>query len=354
MKSKILALAALVCIALSSCTTGSDSTSGDDSSGKGVGVPKVVQPLEVRDLVHDTMRGKRIAFVPILYKGFKLTEQWGSDMERAFDMLGADFKVYDSNFDTDQMVRTINDLIAKKAVDVLILHNPDLGVLTKQIQDAQAAGIYTVVINMISNQSGDAFVGDDVVSSAEDIAERAVADCKKKGKSKVAIIDGVGPDAYSLQFNAGAKKVLKDAGFEVVAQLQSQWQADKANQQATTILQRHRDEICAILLPWDVVAIAAGEAVSAAEKQGLIANGSVGVYSQDGSADWCKALKEGKVTASSVYQVMGVGTATVAAVQQLLEVGDPPGTRRTVAYVPHVVVDKSNVDKVSSACYQGS
>ena len=69
-------------------------------SGSG-GVPELVQPVEVRQLVHDTVAGKNIAFVPILYKGFKITEEWGKQMESVFSNLGANFDVYDSNFDTE-------------------------------------------------------------------------------------------------------------------------------------------------------------------------------------------------------------------------------------------------------------
>ena len=108
------------------------------------------------------------------------------------------------------------------------------------------------------------------------------------------------------------------------------------------------------MLPWDIIAVGAGQAVAAAEEAGSVEAGAVGVYSLDGSADWCASLASGQVTASSVYDVPGIGTGAVLAVQTLLEVGDPPGTRHTVAYVPHVVVDADNVDSITSACYQGS
>jgi ribose transport system substrate-binding protein len=352
----LLGAGAALALALASCSTGADipGAPAQSAAGGSSGVPEVVQPLDARALVHEALAGKRIAFVPIAYAGYKLTTQWGSHMERAFSSMGATFTVFDSNFDTDLMVRTIDDLIAGKKADVLILHNPDVGVLSQQIERAEAAGIYTVVVNMISNRSGDAFIGADVVSAAHDVAERAVADCKAKGKNKVAFIEGVGPDGFSLQFAAGAKPPLEAAGIEIVDTVQSNWQATTANELATTLLQQHGKELCAFMLPWDVIAVGAGSAVASAEEEGRIAKGSIGVYSLDASADWCDSLRLGHVTASAAYDVPGIGTGAVLATQQLLVVGDPPGTRRTVAYVPYVVVDGSNVDAIASACYAGS
>ena len=97
-----------------------------------------------------------------------------------------------------------------------------------------------------------------------------------------------------------------------------------------------------------------GTAIATAEEEGRIPKGSVGVYSLDASDDWCDSVKLGHVTASAAYDVPGIGTGAVLATQQLLEGGDPPGTRRTVAYVPHVVVDKDNVETTAAACYAGS
>jgi ribose transport system substrate-binding protein len=318
-------------------------------------MPDVITPIEAREQVYDTMEGKKIAFVPILYKGYTLTTEWGHTMERSFERMGAEFDVYDSNFDTDQMVKTINDLIAREAVDVLILHNPDVGVLTKQIEDAADAGIYTVVINMISNASGDAFVGADVVGSAEDVAERAVSDCEERGApSQVAVIDGPGNDAFSLQWNEGIRNTFDDAGFEVVRTSHSQWQSSLANKAATQIIQQQKDNICAFMVTFDLNAISVGDAVQDAEQQGLIPKGSIGVYTMAAGIETCDAMEAGKVTATAAYDVSGIGSATIAATQQLLELGNEAGSSHTVALLPHVVVDKSTMDDYTIACYTGN
>src|SRR5690606_28124836 len=108
MKTRRFALLGILAMALAACTVGDDSSDGGSGS-QGKGMPDVITPLEAREKVYETMEGKKIAFVPILYKGYNLTTEWGHTMERSFERMGAEFDVYDSNFDTDQMVKTIND-----------------------------------------------------------------------------------------------------------------------------------------------------------------------------------------------------------------------------------------------------
>jgi ribose transport system substrate-binding protein len=335
-------------IALGACSSGekTKSASGETKELSG-GVPETVDLVSARDLVHKTMAGKRIAFVPILYNGFELTETWGHEIERTMNMLGAKFEVHDSNFNTDKMVQIIDGLI-NEGVDALVLHNPDVGVLTEQIKRAHEKGIYVIVVNMIANQSGDMYIGADVPSAARDIATRAVSDCKAKNNNKVAIIDGFGPDAFSIGFNAGAEPVLKEAGFQTVAHQQHQYDQAKANQLATTILQQNRD-ICAFLVNWDIPAVGIGNAIDAA---GL--KGKIGVYNLDSSNTWCDSLKAGKVTASAAYDVPGIGAGAAVAIQHLFELGIKAGSQRTINYVPHVIIDNTNYDKFSNACYTGA
>ncbi|MPZ62170.1 MAG: substrate-binding domain-containing protein [Propionibacteriales bacterium] len=354
MKTRVAALLGAFAIVLAGCTV--DGGSSDDSSaGGGEGMPDTITPIKARQAVYDTMQGKKIAFVPILYKGYNLTTEWGHTMERSFERMGAEFKVYDSNFDTDQMVKTINDLIAREAVDVLVLHNPDVGVLTQQIEDAADAGIYTVVINMISNASGDIFVGADVVGSAEDVAERAVTDCESRGAPKqVAVIDGPGNDAFSLQWNAGISNTFEEHGYEVVRTSHAQWQNSLANKAAMQILQQQKDNICAFMVTFDLNAIAVGDAVQDAERQGLIQEGSIGVYTMAAGAETCAAMDAGKVTATAAYDVTGIGSSIVAGTQQLLEMGNEPGSMHTISLLPHVVVDKTTMNEYTIACYTGN
>lgn len=358
MKKIIMALVAVVALTLSACTSGVEDSS--DSSGtavagaaKGV-VPGTVQPEQLRDIIHATMKDKRIAFVPLLYKGYKITQQWGAALQRVVEMEGGKFEVYDANFDTDTMIRTIDGLIQSKGADVLVLHNPDVSVLTNQIEAAKAAGIYTVVVNLMSSQTGDAFVGADTVSASRDITYRAAQDCKAKGKTKVAMINGPGTNGFDQLFAKGVRMAAKDRGLEVVAETKSNYQVDLASQQATTLTEQYKSDLCAIILPWDVLAISAGKAVENAVSHGVVKAGEVGVYSLDASSDGCDAVRTGTITALASYDVPGIGSAAAVLVQTLLQTGIPAGQVHVAAYVDHTVLDAKTVDTITTACYTGA
>ncbi|WP_063012105.1 sugar ABC transporter substrate-binding protein [Nocardia kruczakiae] len=353
-RKKILALvtAALAAFAVAGCSVDSGASSGgaaggDQAFGATVDMNAAVQKA------HDVMKGKKIAFVPILYKGYALTENWGSTMQRAFGNLGADFQVYDSNFSSDRMISTINDLIARKAADVLVLQNQDLGLLDSAIQQAERAGIYTVVLNMMSTRLGDAFIGVDVGHAARTIAQRAADDCGRRNAPKqVAIIDGPGNDPASIQWTKGIHDVLDPLGYTVTL-AHSQFQNAVAQQAAESMLQQSQGKLCGFLVTYDVNAVTVGQTVANAVGRGQVAPDSVGTYTFDADKSWCDALKQGLVTASVAYDVQGIGEAAAVATQQLIQSGVKPAGNHTVSFVSDAMVDKSNVDDVSIACYKG-
>ncbi|TSD94094.1 sugar ABC transporter substrate-binding protein [Skermania sp. ID1734] len=355
MKRKVIALATAVAAAtaIAGCSVNSGASADQAGNGKAAFGPNV-ELLPAQQKVHDIMKGKRVAFVPILYKGYTLTENWGSTMQRSFDSLGADFKVYDSNFSSDRMISIINDLIARKAADVLVLQNQDLGLLDNAIQQAQKAGIYTVVLNMMSGRLGDAFVGVDVVDAAQKITKRAMDDCNARGGPKqFAIIDGPGNDPASVQWDKGIHDVLDPAGYKVVSVAHSQWQNSLAQQAAEQILQQQKGNVCGFLVAYDLNSVTVGETVQNAVSSGQIPPNSVGVYTFDADRQWCDALRKGTVTASVAYDVQGIGAAAAVTTQQLLESGNAPGSTHSVAFVSDVLVDKNNIDNTTIACYQG-
>jgi ribose transport system substrate-binding protein len=356
MKKAMIAMALAAALLASGCTSGTkstDSSAGDKTTSTDNAIPDTVQPIDLRSAVHDSVKGKRVAYVPLLYKGYKITQQWGNALERVIKMEGGTFEVFDSNFDTDQMIRTIDGLIQGKKADVLVLHNPDVSVLTKQIQDAKAAGIYTIVLNLMSSETGDAFVGADTISASKDIAYRAFEDCKTRGKTKVALINGPGTNGFDQLFSKGVRDAAKEKGFEVVAETKSNYQVDLASQQATTLAQKYKSDLCAIILPWDVLAIPAGKSVQRAESQGTIKPGDIGIYSLDASSEGCDAVRDGTITALASYDVPGIGSAAAVVLQNLLQLGIKPGTTHTAAYVDHTVFDKTTVDEITTACYTG-
>lgn len=341
-------------IAGASLTACSLDSGGSDKSGRGDQLFGETVKLETaRDTALKAMKGKKIAFVPILYKGYALTENWGTTMKRTFESQGAEFKVYDANFSSDRMVNIINDLVARKAADVLVLQNQDVGLLDNAIEKAERAGIYTVVLNQMSTRLGDAFVGVDVYDAAQTIAQRAVDDCgdRKAGKT-ISVIDGPGNDPASILWDKGIKDLVEPLGYKVIVN-HSQYQNAQAQAAAESVLQQQQNDLCAIMPVFDLNAITVGQTVKKAESRGLVDAGAVGVYTLDAERAVCDAIKQGLVTASAAYDVQGVGASGAVAVQNLIFGGAEPGSSHAVAYVSSAVVDKTNAESTTIACYEG-
>jgi ribose transport system substrate-binding protein len=353
-KKMMCAAVALAMTVLTGCTVGSDTDKGGSVSAKDQIFSNPNSELDTTiNKAMGSMKGKRIAFVPILYKGYHLTENWGSNMKRTFEFQGAEFQVYDANFDPQKMVSTVDQLVRDKAADVLILHNIDTGLLTKQIENAEKAGIYVVVVNQLASRLGDAYIGINPGQPALDIAARAVKDCQAAGKKEVVVMDGPGNDASSIAWVKATTKVVEAAGMKVAAVAHSNYDNATARNATASLIQQNGKNLCAFLVSFDLNSISVGDAVKEAVDDGRILAKQIGVYTMAADAIWCDALRKGTVTASSAFDVPGVGSAAIAAVQQLIQMNQPAGTFHTVAFVGQVIVDQSNVDDVTSACYTG-
>lgn len=156
------------------------------------------------------MAGKKVIFVPISM-GITLTEGWARRMREHAAMHGYSFEIRDAAFNTGAMSELLAKAISDKP-DVLIVHNPTVQLLARQIKQAQAAGIKVLQINLQSNQPSAAFVGANWTRIGTEIAQDIVKECGAgSGKSgKVAIIPGQLTAADSVMMNEAAFKVFKE------------------------------------------------------------------------------------------------------------------------------------------------
>lgn len=351
-KVVVAALAVLVAIAIAGCTV--NTGTGNNSSGSGKGFGANVELLPAREKVQEVMRGKRIAYVPMLYKGYQLTENWGTSLTRSLEASGATVTVHDPNFDPDRMLAILNDIIARKQADVLVLQSSAQGLLDSVIERAQQAGIYTVVLNMMSTRLGDSFIGVDVFGAAEAITHRAIADCKARGAAKkLSVIDGTGTDPASLLWNSGIQKVAEQEGYQVQVS-HSQFDNSKAQAAAEAAMQQNGGSLCGFLVTFDLNSVSVGQSVQAAQGRGQLGAGSIGVYTLDANSATCDQLRKGVVTATAAYDVQGIGAAGAVAVQNLLINGAPAGSRHDVGYVSYHVVDGKTADDTTIACYRSN
>ena len=229
--------------------------------------------------------GKKVVFVPIAM-GISLTEGWARRMRQHADIYGYSLDVRDAAFNTGAMSELLAKAISEKP-DVLVVHNPTVQLLSRQIKQAESEGIKVLQINLQSNQPSSAFVGANWNRIGTEIAEDIVKECGAgSGKSgKVAIIPGQLTAADSVMMNDAAFKVFEaHKEIQVVSNQASDWEPEKARQITAAVLQQHPD-LCAIFGHWDVHTMGAGNAVKDAGKAD-----DVLVYATGGGDDVaCKA-----------------------------------------------------------------
>lgn len=268
-------------------------------------------------LADSNIAGKKVIFVPISM-GISLTEGWARRMNEHAARYGYSFEIRDAAFNTGAMSELIAKAISEKP-DVLVVHNPTVQLLSRQIKQAEAAGIRVLQINLQSNQPSTAFVGANWERIGREIAEDIVKECGAgSGKSgKVSIVPGQLTAADSVIMNEAAFKVFKEhPEINVVSNQASDWQPEKARQITATVLQQNPD-LCAIFGHWDVHTMGAGNAV----KDAGLAD-KVLVYSTGGGdSDACKAVEDNVQDRIWSYDADGQGRDAGTMIDILLQGG---------------------------------
>jgi len=259
--------------------------------------------------------GKKVIFVPISM-GISLTEGWARRMRQHAEIYGYSIDIRDAGFNTGAMSELLAKAISDKP-DVLVVHNPTVQLLSRQIKQAESEGIKVLQINLQSNQPSTAFVGANWERIGREIAEDIVKECGAgSGKSgKVAIIPGQLTAADSVMMNDAAFKVFEaNKEIQVVSNQASDWEPEKARQITATVLQQHPD-LCAIFGHWDVHTMGAGNAVKDAGKAD-----DVLVYSTGGGDDVaCKAIEDGIQDRIWSYDADGQGRDAGTMIDLLLQ-----------------------------------
>ena len=298
-------------------------------------------------LADNNIAGKKVIFVPIAM-GISLTEGWARRMSQHAAIHGYSFEVRDAAFNTGVMAELVAKAISDKP-DVLVVHNPTVQLLARQIEQAESEGIKVLQINLQSNQPSTAFVGANWERIGREIAEDIVKECGAgSGKSgKVAIIPGQLTAADSVIMNDAAFKVFEGhKEIQVVSNQASDWEPEKARQITATVLQQHPD-LCAIFGHWDVHTMGAGNAVKDAGK-----SDSVLVYSTGGGDDVaCKAVEEKIQHRIWSYDADGQGRDAGTMIDLLLQGAAAADGSMLIAESPLKII-KSGPEFDASLCWK--
>ncbi|WP_051791635.1 sugar ABC transporter substrate-binding protein [Amycolatopsis jejuensis] len=342
--ARIGALAAAAALVASGCSTGG---AADAPAASGAQLPATASAGQLRDHAIQSMKGKTAAFVPV-GMGTPLTEEWNRQLARGFKAAGMNYVLRDPNWDTAKQAEAVQSLINEKPA-VLVVHNFDVQILAKLIQQAQQAGIYVIQINMVSNYKSDAFVGADTIDLGRRIATDIVTQCGKDTSTshEVQIVQGDATSGFTLDVMAGAKEVFgQNPEIKLVSVQAANWDRTKAHDITATVIQQHPN-LCASWGFWDQMQYGAATAIKEAGKIG-----QVKVFTSDHSQITCEGVRDGLFFESYGYSVPTQGSDIVSIAKSLLQSGQAPGTSRVADYTPLVKIDKSNWQQ-PNMCYDG-
>lgn len=265
------------------------------------------------------VKGKKVAWVPV-WMGV-LESEWTRVMKAHFDDYGIELVTRDPNFKSDVQLQAVSTLINEKP-DILIVQNPTTTLLARELKRAMDSGIKVIQVNMASNQLTDAYVGADVPKIGRMLAQQTIAACGSgKGSGKVAILQGEATAAYSLDMTRAATEVLqKNSSIKIVSSQPTDWDANKASQIITNVLDRNPD-LCGIISVWGPQTAGAARVVKNAGKQGQV---KIFVASDGQPAD-CDMIDQGLYTKNLSYRADTQGEAIVNAVLTLLQDNRPAG-----------------------------
>ena len=301
---------------------------------------KAVEAREqLRQQFDKALKGKTVAWAPV-WLGV-LESEWTREMKNRFDDYGIKLEVRDANFKSDVQLQAVSELINEHP-DVLIVQNPNVTLLAKELKRAMEAGIYVVQVNMASNTLTDAYVGVDARDMGRKLAHAIVDHCGGgKSSGEVSILEGEATAAYSLDMKNGAMEVFKsEPSIKVVSSQPTSWDANKAGEITATVLQQHPN-LCAVLSVWGPQSAGAAQAIKAANKSDQV---KIFVASDGQPAD-CDLLEQGAFYENLSYRANLQGQTIVDAVINLLQSDEKPGTKHIAYYTTPAWV-KSKDDRM--------
>jgi ribose transport system substrate-binding protein len=175
--------------------------------------------------------------------------------------------------DTTGQIRLVEQMLAQR-VDALVIAPADSSALVPVLQTAVARGV--IVINIDNRLDAAAlagknlnvpFVGPDNRAGAK-LAGEFLAKQLKRG-DKVGIIEGVPTTVNAQQRTLGFRDAMSAAGITVAAVQSGEWELQKANTVAASMLREHPD-LVALLCGNDTMALGAAAAVRARGKAGQV------------------------------------------------------------------------------------
>lgn len=277
----------------------------------------------------DTGKPQVALVMKSLANEFFATMAKGAEAHHAAHAADYDLLVNGIKNETDlaEQVNLVEQMVARGA-QAIVIAPADSKALVPALKRAADQGV--LIINIDNQLDAEAlaqsglkapFVGPDNRAGAKQVG---LALAKKLQPSDaVAIIEGV-PTAFNgQQRRAGFEDAMKEAGMNIVSVQAGNWEMEKANALAASILSEH-PSLKAILCANDNMALGAVSAIQSAGKQGQIL-----VAGFDHISAIQPMIADGRITATADQHADQLAVFGIEAALKILKGEAPPANQTT-------------------------
>lgn len=244
--------------------------------------------------------------------------------------------VLDGETDANKQIDRADECIAKKC-DYVIILPAEATASDAAVTKLADEGIKVLVVNSKTDSTDKvamAYVGPNDVEAGEMLAKWVIDNVPDGGK--YAHCQGVIGNSAQIQRGEGIEKVMKkNDKFESVGDFPCEWQADKAANVATDMMNQYGKDLKAIICDNDDMSSAAQKACNDAGRKDIVC---VGV---DGNENPLQMVKDGEMGATVLQDGPGQVEGAIDIIKKALKSEE---TEKEVM-VPFVLVTKGNVDE---------
>jgi ABC-type sugar transport system substrate-binding protein len=294
---------------------------------------------------YKSLKGKKVVFVPISI-GMDIAAGFAAGMQRMANEQGFDFQIRDPNWNIDQGVQAITQIIDEKP-DLLVVQNVDMQAYARVLKQAMDAGVRVLQVNVKATTNTTAHVGIDWYKNAETNALQLVKKCSPKngGNGKIAVLEGT-PNNPTNFIGMKAFKDVMAANPEmvVVSDQSADWDASKAHSVASTVVRQNPD-LCGYFGLWD----GQDSGLAAAVREAGL-TGKVYVVSQGaGERAACDKIKDGSYDFYVSYNISEISKHINDAIAVILQYGPDETVRPFGIYMNSQALTKDKL--TDSSCW---
>lgn len=274
-------LASLTILSLTAC--GSVQVDGQPASGGETGGSAA--GTATKDPYNDEIK---IAFVPNVI-GDSVAAAWGDGAERELSVFdNVTFQRFDGEASTETQVQIMSDLVNQQ-YDAIILQAADSAALAGAVQQAEAAGIPVITLNLDADTPHAGLIAMVDYEAGELVAQNMAE--SMGGEGNVVIIQATAGATRGENLEAGFRDKMKEyPGVTILDAQSAEWLTEKANVVMNDFLTKY-PQIDGVFCHNDAMAEGASQAAEAAGRLD-----GMKIWGTDGEAKALEYIENGKMS----------------------------------------------------------